>query len=139
MSTRGFQILATIDLLQGKPEEALQSIEQITEGLTPDATADNKLLLQAMVFYTLGWADEADRALALFTDKYSDSNNFYIATIYAWRNDPDNAFLWLNRALELDPRLPDKIQMEPFLKGLHNDPRWDQLLEKWTNQENETE
>ena len=62
--------------------------------------------------------------------KYQASNAFEIATIYAFRNQTDEAFKWLDRAYaQRDPSLM-AIKLEPLLKSLHNDPRYAALLKK---------
>ena len=53
-----------------------------------------------------------------------------IATIYAFRNQPDEAFEWLDRAYEQrDPSLM-ATKVQPLLKSLHNDPRYAAFLKK---------
>ena len=62
--------------------------------------------------------------------KYHASNAFEIATIYAFRNQTDEAFEWLDRAYaQRDPSLMS-TKMEPLLNSLHNDPRFAALLKK---------
>ena len=62
--------------------------------------------------------------------KYHASNAFEIATIYAFRNQTDEAFEWLDRAYaQRDPSLMS-TRMDPLLKSLHNDPRYAAFLKK---------
>ena len=62
--------------------------------------------------------------------KYYASNAFEIATIYAFRNQTDEAFEWLDRAYaQRDPSLMS-TKMDPLLKSLHNDPRFPALMKK---------
>jgi hypothetical protein len=62
--------------------------------------------------------------------KYHASNAFEIATIYAFRNQTDEAFEWLDRAYaQRDPSLMS-TKVEPLLKSLHNDPRYAAFLKK---------
>lgn len=60
-----------------------------------------------------------------------------IAELYAVRNDPDQAFKWLDitrwRLASTGMPVPDRemkrnLRMAPFLKPLHADPRWVALL-----------
>ena len=47
---------------------------------------------------------------------------------YAWRDEPDQAFEWLNRALqERDSNLPAMV-WEPIFADLRTDPRWGELM-----------
>jgi hypothetical protein len=62
--------------------------------------------------------------------KYHASNASEIATIYAFRNQSDDALEWLDRAYaQRDPSLMS-TKVEPLLKSLHNDPRFAALLKK---------
>jgi hypothetical protein len=60
-----------------------------------------------------------------------------IAEVYAARNDPDQAFKWLDfarlRLGKAGVQVPGKelrrnLHTAPFLKALHADPRWTELL-----------
>jgi len=62
--------------------------------------------------------------------KYHASNAFEIAMIYAFRNQTDEAFEWLDRAYaQRDPSMM-ATRVEPLLNGLHSDPRYTALLKK---------
>jgi hypothetical protein len=62
--------------------------------------------------------------------KYHASNAFEIATVYAFRNQPDEAFEWLDRAYaQRDPSLM-ATNVEPLLNTLHKDPRYAAFLKK---------
>ena len=55
---------------------------------------------------------------------------FQIASAHAAREEPDEAFRWLDRCLEIrDPGAPN-ISWSPFLWRLHDDPRWEPLLKR---------
>ena len=80
-----------------------------------------------LAYYDLGNLKESDEAFASMINEYSDSRAFYIATAYAWRNDADGAFEWLQRSVdEGQPMLG--IRTDPFLTSLHDDARWDSIL-----------
>jgi hypothetical protein len=86
--------------------------------------------LYALTYYALGRKKESDAALRELMMKYHASNAFEIATIYAFRNQIDEAFGWLDRAYaQHDPSLM-AAKVEPLLKSLHNDPRYAALLKK---------
>ena len=86
--------------------------------------------LYALAYYALGRKKESDAALSELVTKYHASNATEIATVYAFRNQPDEAFKWLDRAYaQHDPSL-GYTRAEPLLKSLHNDPRYDALLKK---------
>ena len=86
--------------------------------------------LYALAYYALGRKKESDAALSELITKYHESDPFEIATIYAFRNQADEAFERLDRAYaQRDPSLM-AIKVEPLLNSLHNDPRFAAFLKK---------
>jgi len=68
--------------------------------------------------------------LNVLIDKYGIRSANSIAASYAWRNEKDEAFKWLNRALkENKVILPESIYY-PYFIQLYDDPRWAEFLEK---------
>ena len=60
--------------------------------------------------------------------KVSEIGAYQIAEAYAYRNDKDKAFEWLERARrQRDAGLPG-LRADTLLPNLHNDPRWDAFL-----------
>jgi len=116
-------LLTRIYLLQGRPQDALREIERVHY-------APYRAHLYALTYYALGRKKESDVALGELMMKYHASNAFEIATIYAFRNQTDEAFEWLDRAYaQRDPSLMS-TKMDPLLKSLHNDPRYAAFLKK---------
>ena len=116
-------VLTRIYLLQGRPQDALREIEHVH-------LATYRAHLYALTYYALGRKKESDAALRELMMKYHASNAFEIATIYAFRNQTDEAFEWLDRAYaQRDPSLMS-TKMDPLLKSLHNDPRYAAFLKK---------
>jgi len=115
--------LSRIYLLQGRPQNALPEIEHVHY-------APYRAHLYALTYYALGRKKESDAALSELITKYYASNAFEIATIYAFRNQSDEAFEWLDRAYaQRDPSMMS-TKLEPLLNSLHNDPRFAALLKK---------
>ena len=115
--------LSRIYLLQGRPRDALREIERVKI----DAYRAH---LYALTYYALGRKRESDAALRELMMKYHASNAFEIATIYAFRKQPDEAFKWLDRAYgQRDPSLM-ATNVEPLLNSLHKDPRYAAFLKK---------
>ena len=115
--------LSRIYLLQGRPQDALPEIEHVH-------SAPARAQLYALTYYALGRKKESDTALRELIMKYHASNSFEIATIYAFRNQTDEAFEWLDRAYaQRDPSLM-ATNLEPLLKSLHSDPRYAAFLKK---------
>jgi TolB-like protein/DNA-binding winged helix-turn-helix (wHTH) protein/Tfp pilus assembly protein PilF len=110
-------------LLEGRPQDALPEIENVHY-------APHRAWLYALTYYALGRKRESDAALSELITKYHASNAFEIATTYAFRNQTDEAFEWLDRAYaQRDPSMMS-TKVEPLLNSLHNDPRFAALLKK---------
>jgi adenylate cyclase len=112
--------LALAYVLAEQPEQALAAAEQTDWHFF-------QLLARTLAHRDLGNFDESDEAFTTMIDEYSDSRAFYIATAYAWKNDVDSAFEWLQRAADEGQRMSG-IRTDPFLSSLHNDLRWNSIL-----------
>ena len=91
-----------------------------------------RAFLNAIAYHALGRKKESDAALRELITKYHATNACEIATVYAFRNQPDEAFEWLERAYaQRDSGLMgNSLKVDPFLKNLHGDPRFAALLKK---------
>jgi len=119
----GTETLGLIDLLQGRPQDALRDIK-------PVQYAPTRACLYALTYYALGRKKESDAALSELMIKYNASNAYEIAQVYAFRNETDKAFEWLDRAYaQRDPSLMS-TKIDPLLKSLHSDPRYAAFLKK---------
>ena len=116
-------LLSQIYLLQGRPKDALSEIEHVH-------LATYRAFLYALTYYALGRKKQSDAALSELITKYHATNAFDIAEVYAFRNQTDEAFEWLDRAYaQRDPGLM-VTNVKPLLKSLHNDPRYAAFLRK---------
>jgi serine/threonine-protein kinase len=53
-----------------------------------------------------------------------------VAEVYAYRNERDKAFLWLDTAyVQHDPDL-QLVKVDPLLRNLQGDPRFESFLRK---------
>ncbi len=78
----------------------------------------------AMADHALGREAQSDSALAALVRKYPKDAPYNIAYVHAFRGQPDQAFAWLDRAVEYgDPGLAE-IPAEPLFERIHSDPRW---------------
>ena len=73
---------------------------------------------------------EADAALADLIKSNADGAAYQIAEVYAYRGEKDQAFEWLERAHRQRDSGLVGLQVDPFLKNLHPDPRWNAFLHK---------
>jgi predicted Zn-dependent protease len=92
--------------------------------------APSRAHLYALTYYALGQKKDSDAALQELIVKYHASNATEIAEVYAFRNQTDKAFEWLDRAYaQRDPSLM-WTKVIPLLKTLHKDPRFAAFLKK---------
>lgn len=115
--------LSEIYVMQGRPQEALPEIDRVRYD-------DIRTFLYAMAYYALGRKKESDAALSKLIAKYQAIDTYLIAEVYAFRNQPDEAFAWLDRAYAKRNDGLIFVKVEPLLKSLHNDPRFASLLKK---------
>jgi hypothetical protein len=78
-----------------------------------------------------GENSESFRAAAEAYDAaYGVSNSYQLAELYGFVGDLDTAFKWLETGLDIrDPGIP-WLQTSEFLRPLHGDPRWPQIVER---------
>jgi tetratricopeptide (TPR) repeat protein len=116
-------VLSQIYVMQGRPQDALREIELVRY----DA---ERGWLYAIAYHTLGRKKESDAALSEFITKYHASGAYQIAEVYAFRNQSDEAFEWLERAYAQRDGGLIETKVDPLLKNLHGDPRFAPLLKK---------
>jgi tetratricopeptide (TPR) repeat protein len=120
----GPMLLSKIYLMQGRPLDALPEIERIHLPLFP-------AYLHALTYHAVGREKDSDAALRELLMKYPRSSAYSIAMVYAFRNQTDKAFEWLDRAyVKHDPSLMMATKVDPLLMSLHNDPRFAAFLKK---------
>jgi TolB-like protein/class 3 adenylate cyclase len=88
----------------------------------------------AIAFYHLGEHDKAndllDEIKAQSEKSSGGSPSFYVSMIYAQMGEIDMAFEWLEKAYQDHEVEMYWLKVEPPFKPLHNDPRWQQMLNK---------
>ena len=85
--------------------------------------------LSAMAYHGLGRKQESDSALNYLIKNFP-SNAYIIAEVYAFRNQPNEAFEWLDRAHAQRNSGMFQTKSDPLLKNLHHDPRYAALLKR---------
>jgi len=114
--------LALAQLLQERPADALASAQA-------DDNDAARLFVLALAHYAAGDWQTADQALTDLKQQHAENAAFFIGTVHAWRGDIEDAFAWLNRAIDEDQSTYG-LRTEPFLRVLHDDPRWLKILHK---------
>jgi tetratricopeptide (TPR) repeat protein len=115
--------LGRVLLRQGKLDAALAEMEQ-------EAQDVYHLTGLSMVHHALGNLDASQSALDELIEIGSDSAAYQIAEVYSFRNEPDKAFEWLEKALVIRDSGLTSTLGDPALRGLRTDPRWQPFLEK---------
>src|SRR5580700_8340596 len=116
-------MLSEIYLLQGRSQDALRESERIQ-------FAGLRIRTSAIAYYALGRENESDASLKELIEKYHASAAWSIATVYALRNQRDEAFKWLDRAYAQHDGGLIYLKIDPLLKNLRSDPRYAALLNK---------
>jgi len=112
--------LAEIELLEGHPEQAMAIA---VRARFPE-------IMISLAAYTLGRQDESQHALDTLIRKYPDILAYQIAEAYAWRGEPEQAFVWLDRAYAQHDGGLASLKVDPLLFKLRSDPRYAALLAK---------
>jgi tetratricopeptide (TPR) repeat protein len=108
-------------LSEGKFEEAVTAAQK-------DAADWARLLTISCARWGQERIPESDAALQELIAKTAETSAYQVAEVYAYRNDKDRAFEWLERARrQRDAGLP-AMRPDPLLANLHSDPRWEALL-----------
>jgi phosphoserine phosphatase len=110
----------------GRMDEARDASKDVAEGPRRDQ-------LRILLAEPSASAEALER---LQSDPLARSR-FLLAEIAAFENDPDAAFAWLEEAVHRMQAAGDdvaefsasfEVLLSPFLRPLHDDPRWERLL-----------
>jgi tetratricopeptide (TPR) repeat protein len=116
-------LLGRIYVMQGRPQDALPEIERVR-------TDAARMWLSAITYAALGRQKQSDAALKELIAKYSSRAASDVAWVYAFRNQRDEAFKWLDRAYAQREGNVAATNLEPLLKNLRSDPRYAAFLKK---------
>lgn len=117
----GFVNLAAAQLFAENPAATLELAESFN-------IAFYRLFFSALAFFDLDRHTEANAALSSLITDFATQRAAYIAAIYAYRGENDEAFQWLQRAIDERQRVLS-MRTEPLFQSLHDDPRWVRILE----------
>ncbi len=120
-SSHRWQVLVAVQRHDG--ETALREAQ-----LEPDAAVRRFEL--ALAHYVRGDHQAADTALAELVANSRDRLAYQIAQVYAVRGEIDKAFEWLQIAFDNHDGGTLSLAVDPLLRGLHDDPRYKNLLAK---------
>jgi serine/threonine-protein kinase len=115
--------LGLVSLLEGNPAAAFTEFMRVPN-------EPFRLAGVAMAEHDLGHPDKSQQALDALIGKHADGYAYQIAETYAWRDEPDEAFAWLERASAQRDAGLQRLKYDPALRKIGNDPRYRALLEK---------
>jgi adenylate cyclase len=110
-------------LLLGKYADALAEAEKENE-------AAYRLPNLALAYWALKRRTDADLALRQLEEKFADVSTYDIAVVHAYRGEADAALIWLERAYRLRDGGMIFLKIDPLLRNLHADPRFQALMRK---------
>jgi TolB-like protein/class 3 adenylate cyclase/Tfp pilus assembly protein PilF len=110
-------------IMMGKPELALEEIQKENMEVF-------KNFGLAIIYFALSRKKEADEKLKEFIENYQDHWRYLIAQLYAFRNEKDKAFSWLDSAYDHRDSWLWWVKNDPWLKNIHDDPRYKAILKK---------
>ena len=126
-------IIGLAHYFKGDPERALEEVEK-------EYFEYYKFIDKSIILYSLGEIEESDYYLNRLKAKdfrieedfanYTDEDLYaQIGMIYAMRGDKDAAFEYLDKSLKWIYSYPQAVFNRVQYKSLHDDPRWDKLLD----------
>jgi adenylate cyclase len=123
----GHEGYAEVVLLAGRPQEALEALREEADELS-------KLEGLAIVYWKLGEKLKSDAALTKLKERQADGapagSAYSIAEVHAYRGESDAAFEWLERSYDLKAAGMTIILVDPLLRSLHGNPRFDAMVHK---------
>lgn len=112
--------LGNLQLITGDPTEALATYRKISEAALRNTG-------MAMAEYSLGHEQQSQQALEAAIAKGAHGFASQIADVFAWRQQKDEAFAWLERAHEQHDGGLAELNTDVLLASLHDDPRFKAL------------
>jgi TolB-like protein/Tfp pilus assembly protein PilF len=126
-------------LLRAEPAKALEEFELAVEEQPDWRENPQGAAAEAMILHDLGRHAESEAALRRIIAHVNPvfrTDAYLVAQSYAWLGQVDTAFDWLELAYSRDETYGHHgawFQRNAFLpiwRNLHQDPRWDELLER---------
>jgi TolB-like protein len=110
-------------LLLGKPDITLKEMQL-------ENVETYKTFGLALAYHALGRKKEANETLKEFLEKYQNDWPYLIAELHAFRNEKDEAFLWLEKAYNKKDSWLYWLKGDPLLKNLQGDSRYKPFMKK---------
>ena len=124
------QGLADVRLFQGRGEEVVELAQKLPFDFTAWTSGIPGLLMTALGYHTMGDQIRADAALEEFKERLGEQFPVDVAMIHAWRGEADEAFKWIEIALEETPNEINHHLNVMYWSKIRGDPRWAELMTK---------
>jgi hypothetical protein len=85
---------------------------------------------RALAYDELERRSDADTVLEELEKNHPDADPYGIGVVYANRGKLDQAFKWLDRAYQNRDNALMEAKVDPLLKNVQSDPRFNTLLKK---------
>jgi tetratricopeptide (TPR) repeat protein len=115
--------LGEILIAQGRAQDSLVELQK-------EPAPFWRLTGEALAYHALGNSRDSNAALTRLIDDHQKSMAYQIAEIYADRGDANQAFHWLDRAYRQRDAGMRNLKIDPWLRGVRDDPRYAELLKK---------
>jgi tetratricopeptide (TPR) repeat protein len=108
---------------QGNAEEGLQYL---------DFDSDNgwQRAMSTIVLHNLGRHEEEQPIRQKIIGEDAQYWAFGVVLTYSWHGDFDKAFEWLDISINKKETYVSQLIFNPWLAPLHDDPRWEKVLDK---------
>jgi tetratricopeptide (TPR) repeat protein len=117
----GYAGMASALLFMGRYPEALAAAKKETD-------EGRRLAVLPAILWAMGRRSESDAALHRLEERRASVSASAIAGNYAYRGDSDAAIEWLYRSYSQHEVLLRNVKVNPWLRSLHSDSRYQTLL-----------
>jgi len=80
-----------------------------------------------LLYQAKGDSEQADKALAALI-ALGNRWTYQIAAVHAFRDEADEAFLWLDRAMDRRDTSLNLLSGDPLMDNIRDDPRLDEVF-----------
>ena len=115
--------LGAVHLIKGNVADALREFQQETDAIS-------RARGFAMAYHSAGRPSESDKHLQQLVANHQDDAAREIAQVYAWRDEKDTAFEWLDRAYAQRDIGLAELKGEQLFRNLFRDGRWTAFLKE---------